>query len=175
MTHIFAIAGSLRATSINRQFLIALSKLLPSGTTMEIFDGLADIAPFNFDHLPRPPEPVKKFREKIAAADAVIIASPEYAHGVTGVMKNALDWTVPSGEFVTKPTSLPNCSFGATIAHAALFETLQIMDAWLIIDACDTVHLENNAMSADEILANPTYAEPMRDMLSALLQACPSD
>lgn len=172
MANILGLCGSLRKASVNRAFLGAFQQLLPDGSSLEIYPDLGQIPIFNPDDEPRPPKIVKQLRQNIRAADAIIIASPEYAHGVTGVMKNALDWMVASGEFMSKPVAVPNCSFRATIAHTAMFETLRVMDAWMIIEASDIVPLANNSLTTEQILANEDYTKPMSDMLTALLAVC---
>ena len=90
--HILAIPGSLRKSSFNRGLLVAAGELLPEGMTLEIFD-LHDI-PFYNEDVEKAGEPpaVAEFKARIAAADALLIATPEYNHSIPGVLKNALDW-----------------------------------------------------------------------------------
>jgi chromate reductase, NAD(P)H dehydrogenase (quinone) len=95
---------------------------------------------------------VSDYCNHIRAAKAVIIASPEYAHGVTGVMKNALDWVVGTGEFMQKPTLVINCSHSSIIANLALRETLSVMEAQVIPFSFP---LKSHGITVDSILANP--------------------
>ena len=90
--HVLAIPGSLRKGSFNRGLLVAASELLPEGMTLEIFD-LHNI-PFYNEDVEKTGDPlaVAEFKAKITAADAVMIATPEYNHSIPGVLKNALDW-----------------------------------------------------------------------------------
>jgi len=109
---ILAISGSLRAASHNTAVLVAAMRLAPANVTVELFEGIGELPFFNSDletsgHLP---ESVSVFRQAIGAADGVLISSPEYARGVSGVMKNALDWLVGSSEFPGKPVALINTS-----------------------------------------------------------------
>ena len=91
-THVFAFAGSLRENSYNRALLRAAREETPEGMSIEIFD-LADIPLYNADlEAEGDPEQVKAFKEGIRMSDAVLIATPEYNHGVPGVTKNAIDW-----------------------------------------------------------------------------------
>lgn len=90
--HILSFAGSLRKASYNRAALRAAAELLPPDTTMEIVD-LDGIPAFNEDTEQDPPTKVTELKTKIRAADAVLIATPEYNYSVPGVLKNALDWT----------------------------------------------------------------------------------
>jgi len=112
--HIFGFAGSLREQSFNRGILRAASELLPPNTTMETF--LLDGIPvFNQDKENAPPEIVKEFKTKIKAADAILIASPEYNYSIPGVLKNAIDWASrPRGDnsFEGKPVAIMSASIG---------------------------------------------------------------
>src|SRR2546430_802254 len=103
------ISGSLRAVSSNTSVLQAIAAVAPAGVAITVYDRLADLPPFNPD-LDRegdaPPAIVLDLRARIGAADALVISSPEYAHGVPGVLKNALDWLVSSLEFPGKPVAL---------------------------------------------------------------------
>ena len=124
---ILAISGSLRANSKN-------TKLLKTAG-MDIYSELTQLPYFNPDlDTESPPEAVARFRRLLRDADAVLISSPEYAHGVPGVLKNALDWIVSSGEFVDKPVALVNASLTATHAQASLKETLTVMLARIVVD-----------------------------------------
>jgi len=108
--NILALSGSLRAASINSALLRAAARLAPPGMTVTVFDGLAHLSLFNPDLDSDPPAAVAHFRSRVADADALLIASPEYAHGITGVMKNALDWLVSFEPFAHKPVAVLNAS-----------------------------------------------------------------
>ena len=88
---ILGFAGSLRKASFNRALLREASELLPDGVEMEIFD-LEGIPPFNQDLESDLPPRVAEFKAKLRAADAVLIATPEYNYSMPGVLKNAIDW-----------------------------------------------------------------------------------
>src|SRR4029077_8202706 len=89
---ILGISGSLRRESHNTRLLRAASALLPEGAELAVFGCLAEISPFSEDVEHDPPQPVLALREAIAAADAVLIATPEYNGTLPGQLKNALDW-----------------------------------------------------------------------------------
>jgi chromate reductase len=89
--HILGISGSLRRTSYNTALLHAAADLLPAGATLEILT-LAEIPLFNQDEETPLPPAVRAFKDLIAAADAVIFATPEYNASLPGVLKNAIDW-----------------------------------------------------------------------------------
>ncbi|MGB7225312.1 MAG: NADPH-dependent FMN reductase, partial [Bradyrhizobium sp.] len=118
---IVAISGSLRAASHNTAVLVAAQRLAPPDVAIELFEGIGRLPFFNSDiEAENLPEEVAVFRQIIGAVDGLLISSPEYARGVSGVMKNALDWLVGSHEFPGKPVALINTSPRATHALAAL-------------------------------------------------------
>jgi chromate reductase len=112
--HILGFAGSLRKQSYNRSLLSAAVEMVPDGATFETFD-LEGIPPFNQDLESNPPEKVKEFKVKIRAADAIVIATPEYNYSIPGVLKNAIDWASrPYGDnaFDGKPVAIMGASIG---------------------------------------------------------------
>ena len=124
---ILAISGSLRSASKNTKLLRALAELDPS---IALYERIGELPHFNSDvDDAGAPQPVLDYREQLRAADLVIISSPEYAHGVPGVMKNALDWVVGSGELMEKPIVLINASPQSKFAVPQLIETLTVMSA----------------------------------------------
>lgn len=126
---IFAINGSTREQSSNRQLLNAIAALYNDTFELEIFNGLTGIPHFNPDlDNDTPPEAVTAFRKMIKDADGVLICTPEYAMGVPGSLKNALDWTVSSTIFSHKPTALITASSVGQKGHAALMETLLVIE-----------------------------------------------
>ncbi len=111
---IFGFAGSLRKGSYNKSLLRAATELLPPNIELEIFD-LEGIPPFNQDLEQQPPEKVREFKAKIKAADALLIATPEYNYSMPGVLKNAIDWgSRPYGDnaFEDKPLAIMGASPG---------------------------------------------------------------
>jgi NAD(P)H-dependent FMN reductase len=135
---IIAICGSLRAQSSNRALLRAAVKLALEGIDLTIYEGLATLPHFNPDDDEEgatPPPPVAELRSLLAAADGILISSPEYAHGVPGSLKNALDWLVSDGALVDKPIALICASpAGGQYAQASLVETLTTMN-WRVLGA----------------------------------------
>jgi chromate reductase, NAD(P)H dehydrogenase (quinone) len=169
---IIAISGSLRATSLNTAVLHAASRLAPAGIKIEVFEGIGNLPFFNSDlDGDRLPQEVAEFRTVIGAADGLLISSPEYARGVAGVTKNALDWLVGSFEFPNKPVALINTSPRATHALAALTITLETMSARLVQDASITLPLLGTTNDAASIAANAEFAAPLRNALERYVQA----
>ena len=122
---ILGIAGSLRKASFNRAALRAAQQLVPEGVSLEIFD-LEGIPPFNQDEEAHPPERVVQFKQRIRAADAILIVTPEYNYSIPGVLKNAIDWASrPYGDsaWEGKPVAVMGASVGAhgDIARAIPF------------------------------------------------------
>jgi NAD(P)H-dependent FMN reductase len=124
---ILAISGSLRANSSNAAVIDVAVEYLKDKVNFIIYNGLAKIPPF--DDSKEPPREVIAFREQLKAADGIFICQPEYAFGVSGVLKNAIDWTVSSGEFVYKSTALITAATGGDKAHAAMLLTFTALSA----------------------------------------------
>ena len=131
---ILAISGSLRAGSSNTALLETIARAICAPTEMQLFEGLGSLPAFNPDLDETAPASVTSFRAMVAAADAIAISSPEYAHGVPGVLKNALDWLVGSGELYRKPVGLLHLSDRGEYARASLREILATMGAEIVLD-----------------------------------------
>jgi chromate reductase len=114
---VLGFAGSLRNGSLNKALLRAAQQLAPSGMTIELFD-LSPLPLYNYDiEQQGDPRPVAEFKDAIRLAEALLIATPEYQHGVPGVLKNALDWASrPPGRSVMqgKPAAIMGASPGFT-------------------------------------------------------------
>jgi NAD(P)H-dependent FMN reductase len=131
---LLAITGSLRATSSSAAVVRALSRLAPPGAVVETYAGLAMLPHFSPDLDVEPlPGPVASLRAAVGSADGLVIATPEYAHGMPGSLKNALDWLVSATEPIDKPVLLISASpSGAAHAHAQLSEVLRTMSMRLV-------------------------------------------
>jgi NAD(P)H-dependent FMN reductase len=152
--------------------LRAAQCLAPPDVEIEIFEGIGKLPFFNSDlEAGQLPEDVARFRAVIGAADGLLISSPEYARGASGVMKNALDWLVGSDEFPGKPVALINTSPRATHALAALTVTLETMSAKLIKDASITLPLLGTTNDADSIAADPELAGQLREAIACFVRA----
>ena len=138
---ILGISGSVQGRSSNTALLRHAGEVLPAGVEFALFDALDKLPHFNpdLDDLDRgiAPSPVLDFRGQLRESGGVLFATPEYAHGMPGVLKNALDWLVGSGELSGKPVAVlsaaPN-STGGIRAQVALIQTLVVMDA-VFVDA----------------------------------------
>ena len=165
--NVLAISGSLRAGSSNTTLLRAAALVAPPGMTITLYEALGDLPPFNPDLEDTDLPAVADFRAHLHAADGVLICSPEYAHGVSGVLKNALDWVVASGELSGKPVALLNAAPWASFAHAQLTETLKTMDSHFIEEASIAVRVLPKTLDADGIAAHPEIGVALRAALEA--------
>ena len=167
-----AVSGSLRRASSNSELLRAAALLAPRGLLITQFEGLGGLPLFNpdLDTDPLPPA-VRALRQSIGAADALLISSPEYAHGVPGALKNALDWLVSSLEMIGKPIGLLNASPRAVHAQESLAEILRTMSTEVVPAAQVSVPLLGRKLTAAAIAADPALAQLVRGALTALMQA----
>jgi NAD(P)H-dependent FMN reductase len=169
---VLAISGSLRRRSANTALVGAVARLAPEPVEVSIYRELAELPPFNPDlDGDRASAAVTRFRAQLQACDAVLISSPEYAHGVPGVLKNALDWVVGSGELVDKPIAVINASGRATHAWTSLRDTLTVMSARVIVAASIAVPLDGTALDADGIVRDAELSAVLRSSLEALVLA----
>ena len=128
--NILAISGSTRKSSTNLNLIKAIIGLTADRFAITIYDGLMQLPHFNPDDDIEPaPEAVATFRKLLREADGILICTPEYAMGVPGTLKNAIDWTVSSAEFSHKPTALITASSVGEKGHASLLETLTVIEA----------------------------------------------
>jgi chromate reductase, NAD(P)H dehydrogenase (quinone) len=169
---ILAISGSLRRISSNTTLLRAIGVLAPKGVEITLYDGLADLPAFNPDLEGTEPSSVLAFRAQLKGADGVFISSPEYAHGVPGALKNALDWIVGSGELVDKPVAMLNASPMATYAQASLRETIAVMSARVIAGASLTIPIQGKHLDETGIAADPQLSRlvlrAIRELVTAI-------
>lgn len=165
---LLGICGSLRKASLNRLALELLQDAAPASVQMRVFQRMAELPLFNPDteHLMVPA--LEALKQDIAAADVLVIASPEYAHGISGVMKNALDHLVSSEEFVYKRVALINTSPRASHAQLALCEVLRTMSAQLIDKACVDLPLLGCGLSAEQLALEHSVQQSLLKMLVAI-------
>lgn len=168
---ILALSGSLRTASINSALLRAAARLAPPAVTVNVCDGLGELPLFNPDLEASAPGAVATFRSHVASADALLIASPEYAHGVTGTIKNALDWLVSFEPFAFKPVALLNASPRAHHADAALREILRTMSAAIVEPASIAIPLLGAKLDEAGMVSDPAIVAAIQASLSTLHEA----
>jgi chromate reductase, NAD(P)H dehydrogenase (quinone) len=171
---LLAISGSLRSISKNTTLIKAAILLAPAGVDLTLYPDLGAIPPFNpdLDELDRgvAPAPVLAFRDALRAAEGLFFCSPEYAHGVSGVLKNALDWLVGSGELVGKPLLVFNAAPSSFHAHRALVETLRTMDA-RVLEAALPGAPSGSRLLKEDVVKHPAMAGALREAITALVTA----
>jgi len=173
MTVILGLCGSLRRGSYNRALLHTAGALLPVEVRLEVFEGLADLPPYNADTNPVPAA-VVALRDAIASADAVLVATPEYNASVPGHLKNALDWAsrpFPDNALRHKPVAVVGAStglFGAVWAQAELRKVLATIGA-AVVDTELPVAQAAEAFASDGQLAHLEQRQRLADLLHQLL------
>lgn len=169
--NIFAISGSLRLGSSNHAILNALGKMMPSNINFIIYNRLSEIPAFDPDlDNDDPPAAVSAFRKHLSQADAIVICTPEYAYGVPGALKNALDWTVSSASFSGKPTALITASTGGENAHEALIKILGAIDANLIKEATLLISFVRSKMDNEGNITDEATTGKLKVVSDALMK-----
>jgi chromate reductase, NAD(P)H dehydrogenase (quinone) len=161
IVRILAISGSLRQVSSNTALIHAAIALSPANVEMKLYGGLNDLPHFNPDLEPMEPPSVTDLRVQVKWSDGLIISSPEYAHGIPGVLKNALDWLVSGEEFVGKPIALFNASPRAIHAQASLTEIVSTMAGRIVPEASITVSLLGKKLDAAGIVADQEISDEL--------------
>lgn len=168
-TAILTLCGSLRQHSRCKALLEATRLRAGLDLRFSHFESLGALPLFNPDLLEaQAPPAVQAFWSAVDAADVLLIASPEYAHGVTAVIKNALDWLVGHIPFTDKPVAVFNPSCRASHADAALKETLGTMSARLIEGACLQMDATRSRLNTSEMAASPDFAPTLDAALQAI-------
>jgi len=171
---ILAIAGSLRACSSNRTVIEAARLLAPVGMEIALYEGLGELPLFNpdLDGDPVAP-PVADLRAAIGSADGLLICSPEYARGVSAVLKNALEWLVSSHEFPDKPIAVINASQRSSDADGQLRLILKTMSARLIESASITIPMLGRELDAQGLADDTGLSEALGRALIDFADAIP--
>ncbi len=167
---LLALSGSLRKTSYNTAAITALKILAPEYIKITI--GEIDKLPlFNPDREDENIPALKTLKSSLNEASGLIIASPEYAHGISGPLKNALDWLVSGAEFPYKPIMLINTSPRASHAQTALKEVLTTMSGNIINESYVSVTLLSSNLDSSGIIANPIIANALKTGLNHFYDA----
>lgn len=139
---------------------------------VELYEGTGALPHFNADlDTESPPATVATWRSCVAAANALIIASPEYARGVPGTLKNALDWLAGSSDIVDKPVVLLCGSARSTHAQVSLAVILKTISARLITEQPYLAHVLGKSLQAHEIAGDPALAAVLRTLLADVARA----
>ena len=165
---VLALCGSLRRRSYSAALLRACAMLAPPDIELTIFEQIGQLPLFSPDLEAEPAAPALHLWRAVEAADAVLIASPEYAHGVTGTIKNALDWLVGLIAFDSMPVAVLNPSAQSAHADAAIRETLRTMSAELIEAACLRIPVNGSRMSDVQIRDDARFANAIAQVHQAI-------
>jgi chromate reductase, NAD(P)H dehydrogenase (quinone) len=169
---ILVISGSLKLSSSNTMLVRAIVKLAPADLEFTLYDGLGDLPHFSPDiDNENAPSAVVLLRNLVQTSDGVLLCTPEYAYGMPGSLKNALDWLVSSGALMEKPvatiTAAPNAG-GGEKAHAALRLTLTALLAKLTEDNQLTIPLVRTKVSAEGVISDPALTQALYAILISL-------
>jgi chromate reductase len=171
---ILGFAGSLRKDSYNRSLLRAALELVPKDAKLEVFD-LDGIPPFNQDLENQPSEKVKEFKAKIRAADAILIATPEYNYSIPGVLKNAIDCASrPYGDnaFEHKPVAIMGASpgiLGTARAQYHLRQCFVFLTCFALNQPEVMVSFAQEKIGKDGKVTDQKTREKIRELLQSLV------
>lgn len=168
--HVLAISGSTRAASANLHLINAIANLAAGKFELTVYDSIANLPIFNpdRDNEHDVPAEVTDFRAQLRAADGILICTPEYAMGVPGALKNAIDWTVSSCEFSHKPVALITASTSGLKAHDSLMGTLAVIEAKMNDDTQFVISFIKTKVNTANTITDDATLEKVNNMISAL-------
>jgi NAD(P)H-dependent FMN reductase len=176
--HLLLISGSLRDASTNTAVLRTAAEVAPDGVTTTLYGGMATLPHFNPDDdregaAVHPA--VAGLRAAVAAADALLLCTPEYAGALPGALKNLLEWTVGDAGTYAKPIAWINASgpaapSGGADAHDSLRKVLGYVHAEIAEDACLRIPLTRDAVGADGTIAEPAAREQIATAVAVLAE-----
>ena len=169
---ILAVSGSLRTTSSNTVILKAIQKIVPPHIDFVFYQDMASLPAF--DDSMEPSQPVIDWRRQLAEADGVFICSPEYAFGIPGALKNAMDWTVGSGELVNKPLALITAATGGDKAHAAWLQIFTALSANILEGGALLIPFVRSKLNSDGEVTDATTWKAIQEVLHALIDTISS-
>lgn len=172
---ILAFSGSLRSGSLNTALLHALTSMMPNDVSYKVWEGIGTLPHFSPEiDGEASPGPAIAYRALLKAADAIIICTPEYAFGMPGVLKNALDWAVSSGEFDRKRVATISASpmtSGGQKAHDWLTQTLTALGAFQVEGAKLSVAAAKGKIGEDGTIKDASLSADLNQLLQTLINA----
>jgi NAD(P)H-dependent FMN reductase len=166
--NLLAIPGSLRINSASNAVLQFAVQAVESHINFKVYEELKSLPPF--DDANNVPTSVEYFRQMLQDADGVLICTPEYAFGIPGVLKNALDWTVSSGEFVDKPVAIITAASNGEKAHAALRLVLSALSAKVADDATLLISFVKTKLDTNGKVTDIEIQQKVKSVLNALVR-----
>jgi len=171
---VLGISGSLRKASFNTMTLRAACELAPDGMTIATYNNLAEIPPYNDDvRLAGYPPVVQDFRNRLAAAEALVFVTPEYNHSISGVLKNAIDWASrpPDMPFDGKPAAIMGASrgvFGTARAQEQFRNMLASVNVLVVNEPKVMLGGSEAKFDAAGKLTDPAARDLIAELLAAL-------
>lgn len=169
---VLPISGSTRSNSSNHLLIRTIAGLTADRLEWLEAPSIADLPHFNpdLDIEPAPPA-VAAFRDSLRQADGILICTPEYAHGVPGSLKNAIDWTVGTADFSHKPTVLITASTDGRYGHAALLETLRVIEAGHVDQLQLQIPFIRTKIDATGRITDPAILQAVQQLLAAFIDS----
>ncbi len=178
-TVVLMISGSLRSGSVNTAVLRTAAELLPEDVNADLFDGTGRLPHYNLDDDVDPSHPeIADYRRRIAAADAVLFSTPEYAGALPGTFKNALDWMVGGTEITGKPVAWINPSTGPTgaaDAYDSLRKVFRFIQPRIVEEACTAIPVFRREIDANGRIVDETIRVAVAESVAALVRATRQD
>lgn len=167
--NILAISGSTRKASSNLHLIHAIARMTATRLNISMYEGLTDLPHFNPDlDNGQPPAAVSGLLEQLRSADGILICTPEYAAGVPGSLKNAVDWAVGSMGFSGKPTALITASTSGHAGHQSLLGTLLLIEARITAAAQLVIPAVKTKVSAAGEITDPATLQQTEQLIQAL-------
>jgi NAD(P)H-dependent FMN reductase len=170
---IVAISGSIREGSSNTNILKALAAFIPDGIDYIIYNGIEELPHFNPDiDRVKAPAVVEDFRKTLDESHALIICTPEYAKGVPGVLKNALEWLVSSAELYKKPVAVITASpsiAGGDKAHESLLLTLGMLDVTVVKNGSLLIPIVGAKFTADAKVTDENTKQSLVALINSIV------
>jgi chromate reductase, NAD(P)H dehydrogenase (quinone) len=169
---VLLVPGSTRSGSANTAALATAAAVAPDGVTAAVYDGLAGLPAFNPDHDgDRLPEAAAELRRRIAAADAVLFCTPEYAGSLPGSFKNLLDWTVGGGQMYGKPAAWINVAAAGRGkgAEDTLATVLGYLGTDIVTAACRRIPVDRATIGPNGTVTDPQFQADIAQVWDALL------
>lgn len=170
--NLLAICGSTAANSSNLKLIHYIAQQFSDLFNTHISDSIAHLPHFNPDQTEDPPKAVTDFLQAIATADAVLICTPEYAMGVPGTLKNAIDWSVSTIVFSQKPTALITASSLGKQGHAALMETLHIIECNISEETELIISSIKTKINQEGLITDTATTSAIEKLMNALYSKC---
>ncbi len=171
MFNVLSICGSTRAASSNLDVIQAIARLAHDQFVVHLYNGLEQLPQFNPDRdNEEAPAEVADLRKQLRAADGVLICTPEYALGVPGALKNAIDWAVSSMEFSKKPVALVTASLSGEKAHQSLLGTLLIIESRMTRDSQLLISAVRTKVGHNATIMDAATGEGIDRLITSLVE-----